>query len=54
MYYVGKYAIVTKLTYEHSKGLYECFKHSNLSNWTYLPEEPPNNYEEFEQILLKK
>ena len=54
MNYVGKYTIVTKLTCKHSKALYECFEHSNPSNWTYLPEEPPQNYEEFEKMLLKK
>ncbi|WP_227994854.1 GNAT family N-acetyltransferase [Oceanobacillus sp. CFH 90083] len=54
MYYVGKYTIVTKLTCEHSKALYECFNHSSPSNWTYLPEEPPQNDEEFEKMLLRK
>ncbi|GAB2532394.1 GNAT family N-acetyltransferase [Gracilibacillus alcaliphilus] len=54
MYYVGKYTIITRLSREHSKALYECFTHSHPSNWTYLPEEPPQNYEAFEQMLLNK
>lgn len=54
MYYVGKYTIVTRLSHEYIEALYECFKQSHPSNWTYLPEEPVQNYEAFEQVLLNK
>lgn len=54
MYYVGKYTIVTRLSRTHTKELYNAYKNSNPSNWTYLTDEPPHNYEEFEQTLLEK
>lgn len=54
MYYIGEYTIVTRLSRTHIKELYNAFKNSHPSNWTYLPEEPSNNYEEFEQTLLEK
>lgn len=54
MYYVGKYTIVTRLSHTHTKELYNAYKNSNPSNWTYLTDEPPHNYEEFEQTLLEK
>ena len=54
MCYVGKYTIVKRLSHIHIKDLYNVYKVSSPSNWTYLPEEYPKNYEEFEQTLLKK
>ncbi|MFD4706670.1 GNAT family N-acetyltransferase [Gottfriedia sp. NPDC058432] len=54
MYYVGKHTIVTRLSRTHTKDLYNAFKISNPSNWTYLTDEPPLNYENFEQTLLEK
>lgn len=54
MCYVGKYTVVKRLSHSHLKELYSAYKNSSPSNWTYLPDEPPKNYEEFEQILLKK
>ena len=54
MCYVGKYTIVKRLSHIHIKDLYNAYKVSSPSNWTYLPEEYPKDYEEFEQTLLKK
>lgn len=54
MYYTGKYTIVTRLKDTHIEGLYKHFENSHPSNWTYLPEEPPENYEEFKQIVQSK
>ncbi|OIK17188.1 GNAT family N-acetyltransferase [Bacillus sp. MUM 116] len=54
MYYVGKHTIVTRLSRAHTKELYNAYKNSNPSNWTYLTDEPPHNYEKFEQTLLEK
>jgi RimJ/RimL family protein N-acetyltransferase len=54
MYYVGKYTIVTRLSRTHIKDLYNVYKVSHPSNWTYLPDVPPQNYETFEQTLLEK
>ncbi|MBU8878911.1 GNAT family N-acetyltransferase [Bacillus sp. FJAT-29790] len=54
MYYVGKYTIVTRLSRTHTKELYNAYKNSHPSNWTYLPDEPPQNYEAFQQTLLEK
>lgn len=54
MYYVGKYTIVTRLSCTHIKELYNAYKNSHPSNWTYLPDEPTHNYEAFEQVLLGK
>jgi len=54
MCYVGNYTIVTRLSRIHLKELYSAYKNSDPSNWTYLTDELPQNYEEFEQTLLKK
>lgn len=54
MYYVGNYTIVTKLSRTHTKELYNAFENSHPSNWTYLTDEPPHNYEDYEQALLEK
>lgn len=54
MCYVGKYTIVTRLSRTHIKELYKVYKNSHSSNWTYLPDEPPHNYEIFEETLLGK
>ncbi|QKE72448.1 GNAT family N-acetyltransferase [Arthrobacter citreus] len=54
MCYVGKYTIVKRLSVTHTKELYNAYKNSSPSNWTYLSDEPPQNYEAFEQTLLKK
>lgn len=54
MYYVGEYTIVTRLSRTHTKELYNALKNSHPSNWTYLPDEPPHNYEAFKQTLLEK
>lgn len=45
---------MSKDYHTHSKELYNAYKNSSPSNWTYLPDEIPQNYEEFEQTLLKK
>ena len=54
MCYVGKYTIVKRLSHTHIEDLYNAYKVSAPSNWTYLPEEYPKDCEEFEQTLLKK
>ena len=52
--YVGNYTIITKLSRNHIKELYEVYENFNPSNWTYLTDECPKNYEEFEQMLIGK
>lgn len=52
--YVGRYAIVTRLTIEHIEGLYSVYKESNPSNWTYLIDEIPTEYETFKQNMNLK
>lgn len=54
MYYVGKHTVVTRLAVAHIEGLYEHFQNSHPSNWTYLPEDYPENYKEFKQIVQSK
>ena len=54
MHYVGNYTIVTRLSHTHTKDLYNVYKDSHPSNWTYLFDEPPHNYESFEQSLIEK
>ncbi|MHA6260791.1 GNAT family N-acetyltransferase [Sporosarcina sp. CAU 1771] len=54
MNYIGEYTLVTRFSQTHTKELYNAYKNSHPSNWTYLPEEPPHTYEEFEQTLFRK
>lgn len=55
MRYVGKYTIITNLTQHHIKDLYEAFLSTDpRRNWTYLLEDCPKHYAEFEQMLLEK
>lgn len=52
--YVGKYTIVTKLAQRHIKDLYEAFANTHPRNWTYLTDECPKDYAEFEKMLIEK
>lgn len=54
MRYEGKYTIVTTLSPVHLKDLYNAFEHTSPDSWTYLSDELPKNYEEFEQMMLNK
>lgn len=54
MYYEGLYTIVTRLAEEHTDDLYHAYKQSHPSNWTYLFDEPPEDYESFKQSILNK
>lgn len=54
MRYIDQYAIVTRLSRKHSQGLYNVYKASHPSHWTYLPDEPPRTYKAFEQTLIEK
>lgn len=52
--YVGDYAIITKLSHVHVEKLYKAYELSARSNWTYLSEEFPASYDEFERMMLSK
>lgn len=54
MNYVGEYTIVTNLAVEHIEPLYEMYRQSSPSNWTYLFDEFPQSLAVFEELMLKK
>lgn len=54
IHYVGKYTIITRLSHSHTKDLYNAYRDSHPSNWTYLPYEYPQDYETFEEELNEK
>lgn len=54
MHYTGKYAIVTRLTPNHTEELYKAYTNSDPANWTYLSDGPPQEYAAFEQNILSK
>lgn len=51
----GRYCRLEKLKPKHSEGLYAHFSTvEDLPNWTYLPDEQPQNLEAFQVYLNKK
>lgn len=51
----GKYCRLEKLSSHHIKRLYHHFKaNEDAPNWTYLPDEQPQNYEAFESYIHAK
>ncbi|MCM3518603.1 GNAT family N-acetyltransferase [Staphylococcus xylosus] len=51
----GRYCRLEKLKPKHSEGLYAHFSTvEDLPNWTYLPDEQPQNFEAFQVYLNKK
>lgn len=54
VYIEGQYAVVTKLSAEYITGLYNAFKCSARSNWTYLMESYPESLQQFESAMQNK
>lgn len=54
MRYVGNYTVVTRLTSEYTEGLFNVYKESDPSNYTYLFDVPPTDYETFKKDLQGK
>lgn len=54
MHCTGDYAIVTRLSIEHTQDLFEAYRASQPANWTYLSTEPPTDFATFEQSIVEK
>ncbi|GAK04315.1 GNAT family acetyltransferase [Geomicrobium sp. JCM 19037] len=54
MKYIGRYTIVTRLSPAYTNELYDAFSQSHPSHWTYLSEERPNHFSDFERLMEKK
>ena len=50
----GNYTLILPLDRTHISDLYTAYKNSHPSNWTYLPETPPESLAQFENDMLKK
>lgn len=52
--YEGMYSIVTRLTSEHLQDLFNALRNTHPSNWTYLFDEPTQDFSTFKDNYMKK